>query len=65
MNDFDGLNIQLLVDEDSDWIAHLVELPNISAGGEAYQRRRFRNYGLLGAWLRKAISSMGRLLLCR
>ena len=34
MNDFDGFNIQLLIDEDGDWIAHFVELPNVSAGGE-------------------------------
>lgn len=34
MNDFDGFTIQLLIDEDGDWIAHFVELPNISAGGD-------------------------------
>ena len=34
MNDFDGFTIQLLIDEDGDWLAHFVELPNISAGGD-------------------------------
>ena len=33
MNDFDGFRIQLLIDDDGDWIAHFVEMPNISAGG--------------------------------
>ncbi|CDH45316.1 MAG: type II toxin-antitoxin system HicB family antitoxin [Candidatus Competibacteraceae bacterium] len=34
MSDFDGFTIQLLIDDDGDWIAHFVELPNISAGGD-------------------------------
>ena len=38
MNDFDGFRIQLLIDEDGDWIAHLVEMPNISAGGETPEK---------------------------
>lgn len=33
MNDFDRFDIHLLIDEDGDWIAHFIELPNISAGG--------------------------------
>ena len=33
MNDFDGFDIRLLIDEDGDWIAHFIELPQISAGG--------------------------------
>lgn len=33
MNDFDGFDVRLLLDDDGDWIAHFIELPNISAGG--------------------------------
>ena len=33
MNDFDGFEVRLLIDEDGGWIAHFIELPNISAGG--------------------------------
>ena len=33
MNDFDGFDVRLLVDEDGEWIAHFIELPNVSAGG--------------------------------
>lgn len=28
---FDGYGVELFVDEDGDWMAHLVELPNVSA----------------------------------
>ena len=28
---FDGFNVHLTVDEDGDWQANLVELPNVSA----------------------------------
>ena len=30
-NTFDGFSIKLYQDEDGDWLAHFVELPNISA----------------------------------
>lgn len=33
MNDFDGFEVRLLIDEDGGWMAHFIELPNISAGG--------------------------------
>ena len=33
MSDFDGFDVRLLLDEDGDWIACFIELPNISAGG--------------------------------
>ncbi len=29
--DFDGFTLNLYVDEEGDWLAHLVEMPNISA----------------------------------
>jgi len=34
MNDFNGFDVRLLIDEDGDWIAHFVELPTVSAGGK-------------------------------
>ena len=30
-NDFDGFTISLFQDDDSEWVAHFVELPNVSA----------------------------------
>jgi len=30
---FDGYSVELFLDEDNDWLAHLVELPGISAFG--------------------------------
>lgn len=30
-DDFDGYTVNLLLDDDGDWLAHLVELPNVSA----------------------------------
>ncbi len=30
---FDGYAVELFLDEDTDWLAHLVELPGISAFG--------------------------------
>jgi predicted HicB family RNase H-like nuclease len=30
---FDGYGVELFCDEDGDWLAHLVELPNVSAFG--------------------------------
>ena len=35
MNDLDGFEVRLLIDEDGGWIAHFIELPNISAGGKS------------------------------
>ncbi len=32
-HDFDGFSVNLYQDDDKDWLAHLVELPNISAFG--------------------------------
>ena len=32
-NDFDSFAINLLLDEEGDWLAHFIELPNISAYG--------------------------------
>jgi predicted RNase H-like HicB family nuclease len=29
--DFDGFSINLFLDDEGDWIAHFVEMPNISA----------------------------------
>lgn len=33
-DDFDGFSISLFVDEEGDWLAHFIELPNVSAFGE-------------------------------
>ena len=30
-DDFDGYTVNLLLDDDGDWLAHLVELPHVSA----------------------------------
>ena len=30
-DDFDGFTVNIIHDEDGDWLAHLVELPNVSA----------------------------------
>ena len=32
-NDFDGFSLELFLDAEEDWLAHFVELPNISAFG--------------------------------
>ena len=32
--DWDGFTINFYLDDEQDWIAHLVELPNVSAHGE-------------------------------
>ena len=32
-DDFDGFAINIFLDEDGDYLAHLVELPNVSAFG--------------------------------
>lgn len=35
MNDlFDGFSVNLYQDEDGDWLAHFIELPNVSAFGD-------------------------------
>ena len=31
--EFDGFAVNIFLDEDSDWMAHFVELPNVSAFG--------------------------------
>jgi len=33
LDQFDGFNVNLTLDEEGDWLAHLVELPNVSAFG--------------------------------
>lgn len=33
--DFDGYSVNLFFDEDGDWLAHFVELPQVSAFGES------------------------------
>ena len=37
MNTFDGFTINLFQDEDGDWLAHLVEMPNVSAFADTPQ----------------------------
>jgi predicted HicB family RNase H-like nuclease len=32
-NRFDGYGVELFIDNDGDWLAHLAELPNVSAFG--------------------------------
>jgi len=34
---FDGYGVELFIDEDNDWLAHLTELPSISAFGSSPQ----------------------------
>lgn len=36
-NDFNGFTINLFQDEDGDWMAHLVEMPNVSAFADTPQ----------------------------
>lgn len=36
--EFDGFSINLLLDEDGDWLAHFIELPNVSAFAATPQR---------------------------
>ena len=36
--DFDGFTINLYVDEQGDWLAHFVEMPNISAFSDTPER---------------------------
>ena len=33
-DDFDGFTVQMFLDEDGDYLAHFVELPNVSAFGQ-------------------------------
>lgn len=33
MDDFDGFTVNLFLDKDGDYLAHFVELPNVSAFG--------------------------------
>jgi predicted RNase H-like HicB family nuclease len=37
LDDFNGFTINLYLDEQGDWLAHLQELPNISAFGDTPQ----------------------------
>lgn len=36
-DEFDGFSIQLLQDEEGDFVAHFVELPNVSASGSTVE----------------------------
>lgn len=46
--EFDGFSIQLLQDEEGDFVAHFVELPNVSACGATVEEALFE---LKEAWL--------------
>jgi predicted HicB family RNase H-like nuclease/predicted RNA binding protein YcfA (HicA-like mRNA interferase family) len=35
---FDGYGVQLFIDDDGDWMAHVVELPNVSAFGPTMEK---------------------------
>ncbi|MGA2410066.1 MAG: type II toxin-antitoxin system HicB family antitoxin [Candidatus Binataceae bacterium] len=35
---FDGYGVELFLDDDRDWLAHLVELPNVSAFGSTPEK---------------------------
>ena len=37
-NDFDGFSVYLAQDDDDDFLAHFVELPNVSAFGETAEK---------------------------
>jgi predicted HicB family RNase H-like nuclease len=37
-NNFDGFTVNILLDEDGDWLAHLVELPNVSAFSDSPEK---------------------------
>jgi predicted HicB family RNase H-like nuclease len=37
-NDFDGFTVNIILDEDGDWLAHLVELPGVSAFSNSPQK---------------------------
>jgi predicted HicB family RNase H-like nuclease len=37
-NDFDGFTVNITLDEDGDWLAHFVELPNVSAFADTPQK---------------------------
>jgi predicted RNase H-like HicB family nuclease len=34
MDKFDGFSINIFLDDEGDWLAHFVEMPNISAFGD-------------------------------
>jgi predicted HicB family RNase H-like nuclease len=36
--DFDGFTVNILLDEDGDWLAHFVELPNVSAFSDSPEK---------------------------
>ena len=33
--EFDGFSVNLLLDDDAEWVAHFIELPNVSAYGDS------------------------------
>ena len=35
---FDGFTVNILLDEDGDWLAHFVELPNVSAFSDSAEK---------------------------
>jgi predicted HicB family RNase H-like nuclease len=37
-DDFDGFSVSVVLDEDGDWLAHFMEMPNISAFGATPER---------------------------
>lgn len=37
-NEFDGFTVNLYIDEDGDWLAHFVEMPNVSAFGTTSEK---------------------------
>ncbi len=46
-DDFDGYSVNLLLDDDGDWLAHLVELPHVSAFASSPEKAIGE---LKGAW---------------
>lgn len=46
-DEFDGFSIQLLQDDEGDFIAHFIELPNVSASGSTAEESLFE---LKEAW---------------
>jgi predicted HicB family RNase H-like nuclease len=37
-NEFDGFTVSITLDEDGDWLAHFIELPNVSAFADTPQK---------------------------
>jgi predicted HicB family RNase H-like nuclease len=38
MSKFDGYSVNLFLDDDGEWLAHFIEMPNISAFGESPEK---------------------------